>query len=124
MLGRQHSTPALAQQMIAVLDFQMLEQIVEFVQEKVNPPEVGTFVAQMSGAADAKLIIMDNGAATIRKVSIAKQIIMRRSWSSVNNEKWNAICGKVAGYSIPSLPPEEIRHTFMHRLGHCRTPPR
>jgi hypothetical protein len=37
----------LAQQVIAVLDAQMPEQIVEFVQEKANVPEVGSFVAQM-----------------------------------------------------------------------------
>ena len=69
----------------------MPEQIVEFVQEQVNLPEVGTFVAQMGGAADAELIIVDNGAATIRKIGIAKQIIVCRSWSAMNNEKRSAI---------------------------------
>ena len=45
----------------------------------------------MGGAADAKLIIVDNGAAIIRKIGIAKQIIVGRSWPAVNNEKRNAI---------------------------------
>ena len=37
------SHPTLAQQVIAVLNAQMPEQIVKFVQEKANPPEVGAF---------------------------------------------------------------------------------
>ena len=52
--------------MIAVLDVQMPEEIVEFVQEQANLPEVGTIVAQMGGAAGAELIVMDDGTATIR----------------------------------------------------------
>ena len=74
-----------------MLDAQMPEQIVEFVQEKANVPEVGAFVAQMRGAADAKLIIVDDGSAIIRKVGITKQIIMGRSWSAMNNEKRSSI---------------------------------
>jgi CTP synthase (UTP-ammonia lyase) len=69
----------------------MPEQIVEFVQEKANLPKVGTFVAQMCGAADAELIIVDDGTATTRKIGIAKQIVVCRSRPAVNNEKRNAI---------------------------------
>src|SRR5690348_12032355 len=100
----------------------MPEQVVEFVQEKANLPKVGTLVAQMGGAANAELIIVDDGAATIRKISIAKQIVVCRSWSAVNNDKRNAIRGEVAGYSVPSMPSKEIGHTFMHGLGHCDSP--
>ena len=81
--------PALAQQMIAVLDVRIPEEIVEFVQ--VNLPGVGTFVAPMGGAAGAELIVMDDDTATIGRVGIVKERIVCRSWPAVNNEKWNAI---------------------------------
>jgi hypothetical protein len=44
----------------------MPEEIVQFIQKQVNLPEIGTFVAQMGGAAGAELIVVDDGTATIR----------------------------------------------------------
>jgi hypothetical protein len=93
----------------------------------VTRPEDGpthVFHAPARRAADTELIIVDDGAAVICEIGITKRVIVRRSLAAVNDEKRSSIWGKVARYSIPSLPSMEIHHTFMHGLGHCASPPR
>ena len=60
MFGSKHAAPRLAEIGIAVLDAEMIEKRVEFVEKQIDGPEVLAFFRKAGGIAVAELVIVND----------------------------------------------------------------
>ena len=67
-VGAQHAAPRLSEDVIARRDSEVTQEVVEFVQEKLNRPEIGALVGQVGRLTVAQLVVVDNGAALLGDV--------------------------------------------------------
>src|ERR1039457_7048854 len=104
MLGSQHAAPRLTKQVITIVDAQGGEQVLHFVQEEVDGPEVTTLFGQVRRTASAQLVVVHHRSSVLGQLGEGQHVVVRAARPSVGHQQGNFGRRKIAGDAIPRLP--------------------
>src|ERR1039458_10192014 len=104
MLGSQHAAPRLTKQVITIVDAQGGEQVLHFVQEEVDGPEVTTLFGQVRRTASPQLVVVHHRSALLGQLGQRQHVVVRAAGSSVGDQQRHFGRREIASDAIPRLP--------------------
>ena len=106
VLEREHAAPRLAEQQVAIIDAEGLEQAGQLALEQLHRPELGRRVAQMVAAPVAELVVEHDRPARVAERQQRLEVVVRAAGAAVQQHDRRRPAGReLAAPPVPGAVP-------------------
>ena len=115
MLLPEEAAPRLAEDVVAVADPEVVDEVRELAHEELDRPEVGAALGQVRRLAVSELVVEDDGPAVVREIGEREEVVVRRARPAVQrDERRRPVRPELALHAIPGLVPVELGVALFH----------
>ena len=107
VFGAQHPAPGLADEMVAVRDPEVSQEVVELGQEQLHRPEIRAAVRQMRGFPVPQLVVMHDPAAVRRQILEAVDVVVGAARPAMHDHHGRPRAAQVARDPVPGFEAAE-----------------